>query len=115
MSSGDPVHARAKRNRKVGVVSAIPSARLMALTLSVVLVLTCFIMVSARLLSNCTDHTRQCHPFKCARRSSRMVETCWRTFMASCGVIAPLVISSSSESVSAMPILERWTGERMGL
>ena len=32
--------------------------------------------------------------------------TCCRTFIASCGVMAPLVMSSSKESVSAMPILE---------
>ena len=94
-------------------MSAIPSVRLRILTLSVVLVLTCLIIVSAKLLSNCKGRTRQRRSFKRARRPNRMVETCWRTFMASCGVIAPLVINSSSESVSAMPILERWTGERM--
>lgn len=32
--------------------------------------------------------------------------TCCSTFIASCGVMAPLVISSSKESVSAMPILD---------
>jgi len=32
-------------------------------------------------------------------------QTCWRTFMANWGVIAPLVISSSRESVRAIPIL----------
>lgn len=32
--------------------------------------------------------------------------TCCRTFIANCGVIAPLVISSSSESVRAIPILQ---------
>lgn len=31
--------------------------------------------------------------------------TCCNTFMANCGVIAPLVINSSNESVNAMPIL----------
>jgi hypothetical protein len=33
------------------------------------------------------------------------LQTCWRTFMASWGVITPLVISSSKESVRAIPIL----------
>ena len=33
------------------------------------------------------------------------LQTCWRTFIANWGVIAPLVISSSKESVRAIPIL----------
>jgi len=37
-----------------------------------------------------------------------MVRTCCSTFMASWGVIAPLVMSSSRESVNAMPILQRF-------
>ncbi len=41
------------------------------------------------------------------RFSRPPARTCCRTFIASCGVIAPLVMSSSSESVSAMPILDR--------
>ena len=32
--------------------------------------------------------------------------TCCNTFIASCGVMAPLVMSSSSESVRAMPMLQ---------
>ena len=32
--------------------------------------------------------------------------TCCRTFIASCGVMAPLIISSSKESVNAIPMLE---------
>lgn len=35
--------------------------------------------------------------------------TCCKTFIASCGVIAPDVISSSSESVNAIPILGNGT------
>jgi hypothetical protein len=31
--------------------------------------------------------------------------TCCSTFIANCGVIAPLVINSSNESVKAIPIL----------
>ena len=38
-------------------------------------------------------------------RGSGKVLTCCRTFIANCGVIAPLVMSSSSESVRAIPIL----------
>ena len=34
------------------------------------------------------------------------VRTCWRTFIASWGVMAPLVMSSSRESVRAMPTLD---------
>lgn len=48
---------------------------------NVVLALTDFTIVSARDLSNCCN-----------------------TFIANCGVIAPLVISSSRESVRAIPI-----------
>jgi hypothetical protein len=35
-----------------------------------------------------------------------MASTCCSTFMASCGVMAPLVMSSSSESVRAIPMLK---------
>ena len=42
----------------------------------------------------------------CVRHDVEMgLQTCWRTFMANWGVIAPLVISSSRESVRAIPIL----------
>lgn len=36
--------------------------------------------------------------------------TCCKTFIANCGVIAPLVINSSNESVKAMPILYKPSG-----
>ena len=72
-------------------------------TLRVVLVLTCLTIVSAKDLSNCKDKTGQ--RLRMNVMWNMGLQTCWRTFMANWGVIAPLVISSSRESVRAIPIL----------
>ena len=72
-------------------------------TLRVVLVLTCLTMVSAKDLSNCKEEGKLA--IACEVMWSMGLQTCWRTFMANWGVIAPLVISSSRESVRAIPIL----------
>ena len=72
-------------------------------TLRVVLVLTCLTMVSARDLSNWKDKEKSMTVWDAMWKVDW--QTCWRTFMANWGVIAPLVISSSRESVRAIPIL----------
>lgn len=72
---GDPICDESGESRK-------DFERAMVRAFSEVFVLTCFTSVSANDLSNCC-----------------------KTFIASCGVIAPLVMSSSSESVNAIPIL----------
>lgn len=72
-------------------------------TLRVVLVLTCLTMVSAKDLSNYKNKGKSMAASDITWNVC--LQTCWRTFMANWGVIAPLVISSSSESVRAIPIL----------
>ena len=65
--------------------------------------MTSLTMVSAKDLSNYKDKRKS--TIACDAMWSMGSQTCWRTFMASWGVIAPLVISSSRESVRAIPIL----------